>query len=251
MWWAGNKACDVYLGTRAFAACQGEAVLEVQVVESLHAALEAWSAWLLQAQAGASRLNIWLSGSLCRPMLLGPAEGLKTQADWQRVAAAMVPGQTGIAEPCEVWVESRAGAQGRMAAAMPSALLRELLDRAAGGGKKTRLARIAPWWAEALRVSRLGDPAPAALATRDCDSLALLMGQGSEFDAATMYAPMVDEEAVQSTLARALMSNDVPQAEVRVARLRFGAPAAPAQGADPATGALAGLTAWSELQATS
>jgi hypothetical protein len=239
--WVGSKPHDVYIGTRAFAACRGDEVLAAETVDGVDASLEALTAWL--KDAAPKRMNLWLSGTLCRPMLLKPVEGLKTHAEWLRVAESMVALQTGLAEPCEVWVERRAPGAAPMAAAISKAMLARLLEVAGRSTSRCRVVRIGPWWAEPLRASLGASRAPKALAVRDCDSLTLLTGQAQEFESVALYAPVSDEAAAQSALSRALMNVDCAPGEELVARL---AVAQPGPGNAAAYCALARLTEWSQ-----
>jgi hypothetical protein len=235
--------CDVYLGTRAFAACRGQNVLAAQATASLEESIDRWAGWLGE-EAAPRRLNLWLSGSLCRPMLLQPVQGLKTADEWQRVAQAIVASHTGLTAPCEVWVERRRGPQARMAAAVERTVLQRLLDTMQHANRgRARATRIAPWWVEPLRASvAAAQKAPKALAVRDCDSLVVLAGQGSEFESAALYTPLLDDTAAQSTLARAWLSAGVDPSAAQVARLNLAERPAAVQAPEAA---LASLTEWS------
>jgi hypothetical protein len=241
VWWAGSKTCDVYIGTRGFAACHDAEVLRVQSVNGTEHALATLAEWLDQA-ASFERLNVWLSGGLCRPVYLKPVHGVRTQSDWKRIAQSTVVSQAGLAEPCEVWVERRSiHSAGRMAAAVPQALLRRVLETAGKPATRRRIARIAPWWSEALRLNSLSPSAASfpVLAVQDCDSIAMFVGQGNEFVSATSYTPMTDDETARATLARALMSTDTGDASPRLVKLQL------AEGRCDGAGALGSLTEWS------
>jgi hypothetical protein len=84
--------------------------------------------------------------------------------------------------------------------------------------------------------------APKALAVRDCDSLVVLAGQGSEFESAALYTPLLDDAAAQSTLARAWLSAGVDPSAAQVARLNLTERPAAIHAPDAA---LASLTEWS------
>lgn len=221
MWWAGSKPCDVYVGTRAFAACHGPDILATETADGIEASLDTLRHWL--AESAPKRLNLWLSGGLCRPMLMAPVDGLKTRAEWLRVAESMVPAHTGLVEPCDVWLENRGRTTGRrVAAAVPKALLASLQDTMQRMKSRPRIARIAPWWCEPLRGAAGGASPTKALAVRDCDSLTLLTGQAQAWASVALYAPVLDDAAAQSTLYRALMNVDAAPGEALVARLRVG-----------------------------
>jgi hypothetical protein len=216
-------------------------VLAAETVDDVEASMRALSAWLATAEP--QRLNVWLSAGLCRPMLMAPVDGLKTHAEWLRVAEAMVSAQTGLSEPCEVWVERRSDSAGRrMAAAVPKAFLAQLQHAVAHTKTRARISRIAPWWSEPLRASADTPGAPEALAVRDCDSLTLLAGRDREIESVALYTPMREEAVAQSTLSRALMNIDVALGAELVARLVV---SGPARGAAGHSGALSPLTEWS------
>lgn len=210
MWWVGSKGADVYLGTRAFAVCKREEAVLVQPTEDLAQSLARLAAWLPQSGTRAARL--WLSGGLCRPMLLQPVEGIAGDEEWRRVAQSMVGMQTGWTAPSEVWVERAAAGTPRIAVAVQQALLAQLQELA--GAHRLRWSHIGPWWGDGLRAALQMPQRGRVLAVRDCDSLTLLGGDGAQFDLATTYAPVVDADAADAALSRMLMSSDATPDQV-------------------------------------
>jgi len=221
VWSAGSKVCDVYLGTRAFAVCEGGAPVLAAEVEGFDAALKGLAEWLnAEAAPKRRRLRLWLSGGLCRPFIVPAVHGVKDDAEVQAVASAMAPQLTGLVGPCTVFVERRAAAAPVMAVAVQEDRTQRIHDLMASSMRKPKLLSIRPWWAEVLRHSLLREPTLAALGVQDCDSMTVLIGREPDgFDTATTYAPVIDEGTAQSVLMRALLSSDVADNSELVGRL--------------------------------
>jgi hypothetical protein len=218
VWWAGSKAHDVYLGTRAFAASRPGEPLHWQDVDGLSGSLDAFKAWLTQAPPR-QRLRVWLSGGLCRPFLLPQTAGVQGEAEWQRVAGAMAPAHTGLNQPCAVWLSKGKHVAGaRVAVAVEQPLLQQLQELVPTAGRH-RLLSIAPWWSEVLRVAVKRDAALPALAVQDCDALTVLAGADSGFTAATVLTPIADAQAARAALTRWSLTADVDSERTVQARL--------------------------------
>jgi hypothetical protein len=240
VWWVGSRPHDVYLGTRGFAVCAGDGKPVWQETGRLQAGLDAFVAWLGQVDAKA-KLRLWLSGGLCRPFVMQAVPGVSGEAEWQRVAAAMAPMQTGLAGPCEVWLSKSAQRKtARVAVAVEQQLLQRLQALVEDAGTRHRLISMRPWWSEVLRAALLRDAALPALAVQDCDALTVLAGTGDGFDTATTLTPIADCESAHAALARWLLTADVAADRMLRAQL---APY-PAQ-APHAAGAFSAFTHWS------
>lgn len=239
MWWAGSRAVDLYLGTRAIAACRGDASLFAHFVGGPDQARTVLDASLRELPRRTS-LRVWLSGGLCRPFLLQPVAGIRGAAEWQRVAEALGPTQTGLSQACDLWVETRPRSDGRIAAAVPRDVLLGLQQSVEQADRRLRISSIAPWWAEVLRAALKREPQVSAVAVHDCDSLVLLSGQGDAFDSATALTPVLNADTAGAALARQLLSRDVMQGQEILVRLL-------PSGAKNAHGsmALSGMAEWS------
>lgn len=218
MWWAGTEAFDVYLGTRAVAVCRGAEVLLSSATSDLEASLAALDAWCTSAPPR-STLRVWLSGGLCRPFLVPPIPGVKSQEERWRVAESMAEERTGLAGDLEMWLDEGRPEQSTVAVV----LNRDLLTRLQGvlGAHPTqrlRLASLRPWWVDVLRVHADAQ----AIAARDCDSLTVLVGGGKEFALATTATPILDDEAGRAALSRLLLSSEVEVRSVLEFGLRAG-----------------------------
>ena len=221
MWSAGSKVCDVYLGTRALAVCEGGVPVLASDVEGFDAALSELVGWL-NADVAPSRwrLRLWLSGGLCRPFIVPAVQGVANDAEVQAVAAAMAPQLTGLAGPCAVFVERRTAKAPVIATAIQEDRLGKIRDLVASSSRKPKLLSIKPWWAEVLRHGLVREPGLTALGVQDCDSMTVLIGHEADgFDIATTYSPVTDQGTAQQVLTRALLSSDVTNNNELVGRL--------------------------------
>lgn len=220
MWLAGAKVCDLYLGTRLVALCQGQHLIARQPVSDAEAGLALAARWL-SAQAPRAILRIWLSGSLCRPFVVESVQGLRGQDEIHKIMQAQAQRVLGRHEPCRVWLE-RAPQQGqRIAVAAAEPWLGQIEQTM----RRWPVKSIAPWWADVLRdhavdskanVSTCKRTGMQVLAVHDCDSLTILVGGGQGFALVRTVAPIGDAigDAVsaRSALSRLLLSQDLPEA---------------------------------------
>lgn len=205
MWWAGSKPFDVYLGTRAVAACGGKEVLLFEETLSLEAGLGALSAWCASAPTR-SAVRVWLSGGLCRPFLVPPVAGVKSHDERWRVAASMAAERTGLIGELDVWLDEARHDIATLAVALDQSFLPHLQSALVANSKRRlRLASLRPWWADVLRAHA----GAQAVAVKDCDSLTLLMGADQGFELATTVSPVLDEESGRAALSRLLLSSEV------------------------------------------
>lgn len=220
MWSVGTKAHDVYLGSRAAAVCTGDEALLSHAATDFEEALAVLSSWLQEAPAR-RKLRVWLSGGLCRPLIVPSVPGIRGELELQRMASALAPQHTGLMGPCRVWVDTARGDVSRVAAAMQESRLEQLLALLNATGRHS-VVSIRPWWADMLRAALKRDPELRALATQDCDSLTVLVGEvgkNGTFALVTTLAPVVDRDTADSALARLLLSSDVEQGQEVVGRL--------------------------------
>lgn len=221
---------DVYLGSRALLVADGAGTpLHAQGIEGADGvdgfdgfeeavtALETW----LGDRADRPRLRLWLGGALARPFLFKPAAAVRSTDEALRIARALAPERTGLAAPCEVWLDG--GADAGIAVALPT-VVRERLLRLAAGGRPARVAAIRPWWSEPLRAGLARDAATTVVAVQDCEALTVLAGAGGAFTVATTLAPLPAREAAGAALTRLLLAHDVPAGPELVVRLQMQMP---------------------------
>lgn len=218
MWWAGSKACDLYLGTRAVA-------IGNDTDEAIATSTDGFEAGMLWAQSQhkekdhSSRLRVWLSGGLCRPFLLPDLAGISGEAEIARVASRLANERTGFPGACRVWLDAAKRGEPRVAIAVEE----ETIGRLESGlGSRWRIVSIQPWWAEVLRVALLRKEAPLALGVQDCDSLTILVGRNGGFESATTISPILDEASANAAFARARLSAKVEWGQEVLGRLKLG-----------------------------
>jgi hypothetical protein len=206
VWWAGSTALDVYLGTRAALICFEGKRLFGQGVAGEDAGFDVLGS-ALGSMPHARRLRVWLSGGLCRPFLLPSVAGVRDDQEVQRVATALAADATGLHGPLQVWVESAAASQARVAVAIEAAVLRRV--NALCAGHRRRVVAIRPWWAEVQRAGLAGRDGLAALSVQDCDSVTLLFGRDGDLESASTVTPVLDAETARTAFARATLSSSV------------------------------------------
>jgi hypothetical protein len=218
VWSAGAKAHDLYLGTRAFAVCHRRERVLARPVVGFEAALAAMREWLDETPTRLT-LRIWLSGGLSRSFVVQPVPGVQTEEELRRVAVTLASRLTGQLGACKVWMDHGKLEQPRVAVAVQRSDLDKLEEVVKVFGRRHRITSIRPWWSEVLRTALRRQPHAAAVATQDCDSLTVLVGQGETFEVATTLTPVIDCETADSALARLLLSADVPEGRAVVGRL--------------------------------
>ncbi len=181
----------------------GGTVLAAAKVEGRDAALAALAAAVRELPRG-TRLQVAVSGTVCRPFLLPAVEGVASEAEWQVIAASMVEESTGLPTESPVWLDD-GQASPRLAVAMDPAWRRGI--EAIGGGS---LRSVRPWWAlaiESVETTR-ADGGSAGLAVADSEALVLLIADGNTYRVAQSYA--LEGEAPAAVLNRALVTHDGP-----------------------------------------
>lgn len=181
----------------------GGTVLAAAKVEGRDAALAALAAAVRELPRG-TRLQVAVSGTVCRPFLLPAVEGVASESEWQAIAASMVEESTGLPTESPVWLDD-GQASPRLAVAMDPAW-RQGIE--AIGGRSLRSVR--PWWAlaiESVETTR-ADGGSAGLAVADSEALVLLIADGNTYRVAQSYA--LEGEAPAAVLNRALVTHDGP-----------------------------------------
>lgn len=207
MWWAGKRSASrtavAYVGEDAMRLALGGTVLAAAKVEGRDAALAALAAAVRELPRG-TRLQVAVSGTVCRPFLLPAVEGVASESEWQAIAASMVEELTGLPTESPVWLDD-GQASPRLAVAMDPAWRQGI--EAIGGGS---LRSVRPWWAlaiESVETTR-ADGGSAGLAVADSEALVLLIADGSTYRVAQSYA--LEGEAPAAVLNRALVTHDGP-----------------------------------------
>lgn len=222
MRWAGSSVADVYLGARAVAVCRASGPAWSARTEGFAEAVA-----MLREQLAAgdttTRLRLWLSGGLCRPLIVPTVPGLRKADELRQVAHAMAGSIEGLGAACQVWVEPARPGVRPVAVCMLdstfSAVQKMLLER-----KLTALS-IRPWWADVLRHALCRQPSLRALSVRDCDSVTFLAGAGDDFDEAVTHSPVHDEAAGAAAIARSLLAADLDADSAVSATLAIAGPA--------------------------
>lgn len=200
MWSAGSDTIDVFLGRNRFGVQRrGEHARWETGSDSLESLGDALDS--VQGSRGVS-VRIWLSGSLARPFVLPPLQGLTTWADAQAVAAARASEETGLDAPCCVSIDRwKAGAPVgcvAMEEALRASILTLLVTR------KVRIAGIRPWWAAVLCDRATHARSLALLTVDDGESLVVLAGEKDGLDMACCYTPAPDTIQRASLVQRIL-----------------------------------------------
>lgn len=181
----------------------GGTVLAAAKVDGRDAALAALAAAVRELPRG-TRLQVAVSGTVCRPFLLPAVEGVAGEVEWQAIAASMVEESVGLPAESPVWLDV-GQASPRLAVAMDPAW-RQGIE--AIGGRSLRSVR--PWWALAIESfgSTCADGGIEGLAVADSESLVLLIADGDTYRVAQSYA--LEGEAPAAVLNRALVTHDGP-----------------------------------------
>ena len=219
MSWAGSEPWDLYLGATSggVARCGQDAVWKD------HATVAAGVAALFERVTVRRRrwlrpeVRIWLSGSLARPFVFEPPDGLKNAAEAHALAQARAGDATGLAGPCAVWLSQAAVGQAQLAVALDMAGRSALMSAAELA--KVKVVSIRPWWAQALNQALARQPDLALLAAEDSEALTLLVCRGDVWVAADAYAPKPMQAELEPLVKRRLFAADL--ADVAACRVRL------------------------------
>jgi hypothetical protein len=203
-------SADVYLGSREVALQRDDGTLWS------HAAADVSDALLhLASEIGRAaneddkritKLRIWLSASLCRPVRLPPIGGKLSSNEFRRASEASAIAQSGMSGPCEVWLDAP-DSTGRLAVVVDQTVL-DALD-AMAKDLRTRISSIRPFWAEALRVALVDQPAMEALAVWEGGTLTLLAGAGEAISVARSTTAVQDAESANAAFLRTTIAEGI------------------------------------------
>jgi hypothetical protein len=217
VWWVGGKPVDLYVGSRRVLVPDDTGQARVIETGSFDESLQVLERDLrMPSQRG--RVQVWLSGGLCRPFVVPAVPGAKALAERLKIAQALATVDTGLIEP-QVWLEDRASRDGCVASCVERLVLQRITTVIKVKVRQARILRIAPWWAEVLRFVRRERRATRALVVHDCDAATVLASTQGEFAVATALSPIVDVQAADDAAARLLLPLDIDPADVARVRL--------------------------------
>lgn len=212
MWSVGRKSVDIYLGHDSVAwRVVGRDAVRAAVAtphEGLQAAQKAIEG------LGRIKIRLWLSGRLAPPFLVEPVPGVKGHRELRQIAEAVAQQATGLAEPCEVWIEPRAGRDEVVVGVAVARTLVASVQEMLGAGSSAHLQSIRPWWALVQnRALARNKGKLQILRVEEPDGLVLLAAKDRTFACAAAYWPASAVENRHAMVARALLNADVPSAK--------------------------------------
>lgn len=203
MWWAGSGLTHVYIGSQQWATQEHGAAPHWRASPDWNTAVDHLCR-AMTALNGRRRMAVWLSGDLCRPMMLPERADLASFSECQALANAVASARTGIAGPCQVWLDT--SSHHSPAVAVSAALLAAVTQ---GLGKVARVESIRPWWAVALEHALKVKPKARAVGILEARSLTALGGDDGRFDWATSAAPLEGAADGRAAWNRTLIHHDV------------------------------------------
>jgi hypothetical protein len=153
---------------------------------------------------------------VARPFIVQPVPGLRSWTEARRLAEALAPDETGLAGPCEVWLDAAPAGHALLGVAIETAT-REIIERvlAAHG---VRAVAMRPWWTVALARALDAQPALSRIVVAEPESLVVLAGRDGVFSATATCAPLPSPEHAAAWLQRSVLSLGIADGEgVRVA----------------------------------
>ena len=205
-----RSSADVYLGSREVALQWDDETLWSHATADVSDALFHLGSEIGRAANDDGRritkLRIWLSASLCRPVRLPPIGGKLSSSELRRASEASAVAQSGMSGPCEVWLDAP-DSTGRLAVVVDQTVL-EALD-AMAKDLRARISSIRPFWAEALRVALLDRPAMEALAVWEGGALTLLAGAGELISVARSTMSVNDAEGANAAFLRTTIAEGI------------------------------------------
>lgn len=210
MWWAGSEPLQMYLGQATVAvwapavASAGVQWLSTETVqEGCARGMELLNTG--ERRPRRDRLAVWLSGTLARPFIFEPVQGLRKWSEAQAIAASLAPEVTGLQGPCDVWLDDWSPGKSCIAIAHDRSV-RELLESSARANG-VRLTALCPWWVKALNEARRKDATSTRiLAVEEIEALTILSGGHARFEAAASYVPRPNEDQTKALVTRALLN---------------------------------------------
>lgn len=204
-----------------------EGDFDSRLVRCVEAAAKAWPRRGLRR----TPVQVWVSGGLCRPFLLGPVAGLKGADEVRSFAQSQVADATGWDQPCEVRFEGDVTKGVVLATAMPTAVHARI--EAVMAGAQLRLVSLRPWWAGALNQALQQQADLKMVVIDEPESLALLAGQGDDWDLADVFAPRPSADEAIRTVHRLSAGGSVQPEQSAWLRLGAGSAGALWPAAEP------------------
>lgn len=211
-----SEGGQAWVGLRGVAWRFGAQPWQWQAADGLEAGVTAVAA-ALKADAAVRRpqVALWLAGSVALPFIVQPVPGLRSWTEARRLAEALAPDETGLAGPCEVWLDAAPAGHAVLGVAIETAT-RETIERvlAAHG---VRAVAMRPWWTAALARALDAQPALARIVVAEPESLVVLAGRDGVFSATATCAPLPSPEHAAAWLQRSVLSLGIADGEgVRV-----------------------------------
>lgn len=170
----------------------------------------------------ASAVQVWLSGALIRPFLMGPVTGIKGQREAISLAQAQVAEATGFAMPCEVRLDGSVERETAVVTAIPAQTRLQIEQTVRRAG--FRLKALRPWWAGVIEQALAEQADLELLAVEDTESLVVMTASGDLWTAADTHTPAPGAEQTHNMIRRLAMGSAIEP--IRVARYNLGAEAA-------------------------
>jgi len=199
------EGAQAYLGLRCVAWRTGEQPWQWQQVDGLEAGVVAVAAALkADAAVRKPRVALWLAGSLARPFIVPPVPGLRSWAEARRLAAALAPDETGLAGPCDVWLDAAPPGHAVLGVAVETAA-RDTIERVLAA-EGVRATAMRPWWTAAIARALDERVALSRIVVAEPESLVVLAGRDATFSAAATCAPLPSPERAAAWLQRTVLS---------------------------------------------
>ena len=171
----------------------------------------------LDATSSTRTLRLWLSGALCRPVLVPPIAGAASQAERDTLVDTIAVRESGLVAPCRVAIGHRRRGAEDVAVVIEAGALFAVERRFASA--RIRALSIRPWWDHALEHALRIDSTLNAFATWEGDALTILTGADHGFSSARTVHPVCDADAASAAFARALVSSLVSPQRALAVRL--------------------------------
>lgn len=214
MWWAGRPVADIYLGERLVALCTSSGTadgaslpsLKHRETEGIADALRQMTE-LLETLPRHTEVQLWLSGGLCRPFLMGPVADLRNDIEQRRAATVLARQWVNFEGPVKLWLEpSSSKRTHRVAVASSTEWVDGALASCAAVRRRVRCLR--PWWASVLNGSIDPSSAWSAISAIDSDAMIVFAGDHDGFDVVETLHPMIETASARAHLARTLIEFD-------------------------------------------
>lgn len=212
MLWVGSKPIDVYLSHRTLRLVENDEIICQRDSNETHGALSLVEHLQSWRQSTNKKMNIWLSGSLCRPTLVYCPKGLNDANEFSALAEAAMRQQHGTDENLLVWTGQVTPERDNLVAAIPAWLPNALAS--------VRLKTLSPWWSMAFNQVQSEDR-PTVLSVEDDEAVTLLASQDNHFQLASTITPLSTGSATRSALSRLLFSAGIEPTAILQLKLDF------------------------------